>query len=66
MKASCVMVDGAERWVLDAYELSAELNEQAYMWQWEQGMDGDCVRRQEWSCFGWRPGAVEEQLGTVD
>ena len=29
--ASCVLVEGEERWVLD--ELPAELSEQAYMWQ---------------------------------
>ena len=39
VEASCVMVEGEERWVLD--ELPAELSEQAYMWQWEQGVDGD-------------------------
>ena len=34
-----VLVGGEERWVLG--ELLAELTEQAYMWQWEQGVDGD-------------------------
>ena len=47
-------------------ELPAELNEQAYMWQREQGVDGEDDRRQEWLCSGWRSGANEEQLGTVD
>ena len=46
-------------------ELPAELSEQAYMWQWEQGVDGGHGRRQEWLCFGWEPGAEEGQLGTV-
>ena len=66
VEASCVMVGGEERWVLD--ELPAELSEQAYMtlWQWEQGEDGGSNRRQEWLCSGWKPGAEEEQLGTVD
>ena len=36
------------------------------MWQWEQGVDGGGVRRQEWSCSGWRLGAMEGQLSTVD
>ena len=45
VEASCVMVEGEERWVLD--ELPAELSEQAYMWQWEQGTDGDDDQRQE-------------------
>ena len=62
MEASCVMVEGEERWVLD--ELPAELSEQAYIWQWEQGMDGDSDWRQVWLCSGWKPGAG--QLGTVD
>ena len=52
------MVEGEERWVLD--ELPAELSEQAYMWQWEQGVDGDGNQKQEWQCSGWRPGAEEE------
>ena len=38
VEASRVMVEGEERWVLD--ELPAEISEQAYMWQWEQGVDG--------------------------
>ena len=37
MEAHRVLVGGEERWVLD--ELPTELNEQAYMWQWEQGVD---------------------------
>ena len=64
MGASCILVGGGERWVLD--ELPTELNEQAYMWQREQGMDGGDDRRQEWLCSGWRRGADGEQLGTVD
>ena len=64
VEASCVMVEGEERWVLD--ELPAELSEQAYMWQWEQGVDGNEDQRQEWQCSGWRPGAEEEQVDTVD
>ena len=64
MEASCVLVGGEERWVLD--ELLAELSEQAYMWQWEQGVGGDDTWRQEWMCSGWEPGAGEEQLSTVD
>ena len=64
VEASCVMVDGEERWVLD--ELPAELSEQAYMWQWEQGVDGSDEQRQEWQCSGWRPGVQEKQLGTVE
>ena len=44
------MAEGEERWVLD--ELPAELNEQAYMWQWEHGMDGDSNRRRKWQCSG--------------
>ena len=59
-----MLVGGEERWMLD--ELPAELNEQAYMWQWEQGVDGDSNWRQEWLCSGWKPGAGEEQLRTVD
>ena len=47
-------------------QLPAELNEQAYMWQWEQGVDGDSNWRQEWPGSGRKPGAGEEQLGTVD
>ena len=47
-------------------ELPAELSEQAYMWPSEQGVDGEDGRRQGWLCSGWRPGAVEEQLGNVD
>ena len=47
-------------------ELPAELSEQAYMWQWEHGMDGDSNRRREWQCSGWKPGATEVQLGTVN
>ena len=43
-----------------------ELSEQAYMWQWEQGVDGDDNQRQEWQCSGWMPGAEEEQMNTVD
>jgi hypothetical protein len=58
------MVEGEERWVLD--ELPAELSEQAYMWQWEQGVDGDDDQRQEWQCSGWRPGAEEVQVNTMD
>ena len=58
-----ILVDGAERWVLD--ELPAELSEQAYMWQREQGMDAEDDRKQEWLCSGWRPGAAEGQLGIV-
>ena len=64
VEASCVLVDGEERWVLD--ELPAELSEQAYIWQWEHGLDGDINRGKEWQCSGWRPGATEAQLGTVD
>ena len=64
MGASCILVDGGERWVLG--ELLAELSGQAYMWQREQGVDGGGDRRQEWLCFGWGPGAAEEQLGTID
>ena len=47
VEASCVMVEGEERWVLD--ELPTELSEQAYvyMWKWEQGVDGDGNQRQE-------------------
>ena len=30
-------------------ELPAELSEQAYMWQWEQGVDGGWG--QEWLCW---------------
>ena len=48
VEASGILVDGAERWVLD--ELPAELSEQAYMWQGEQGMGGEDDRRQEWLC----------------
>ena len=58
VEASCVMVEDEERWVLD--ELPAELSKQAYMWQWEQGVDGDDNQRQEWQCSGWRPGTEEE------
>ena len=47
-------------------ELPAELSEQAYMWQREQVVDGEDDRRQGWLCSGWRPGAEEQQLGTVD
>ena len=50
--------------VLD--ELPVELSEQAYIWQWEQGVDWDGTWRQEWMRSGWRPGAGEEQSGTVD
>ena len=64
VEASCVMVGGEERWVLD--ELPVEISEQAYMLQWEQGVDGEDSKRQEWQCSGWRPGAQEEQLGTVE
>ena len=64
MEASFAMVEGEERCVLD--ELPAELSEQAYMWQWEQGEDGDSNRREEWMCSGWRHGAEEELLNTVD
>ena len=64
MEASYVLVDGEERWVLD--ELLAELSEQAYMCQREQGVDGEDDRRQGWLCSGWSPGAAEEQLGIVD
>ena len=31
VKASCILVGGGERWVLN--ELPAKLSEQAYMWQ---------------------------------
>ena len=62
--ASCVLVEGEERWVLD--ELPAQLSEQAYMWQREHELDEDRDWEQEWQCSGWRPGAGEEQLGTVD
>ena len=27
---------------------------------------GEDDRKQEWLCSGWRSGAVEEQLGTVE
>jgi hypothetical protein len=64
VEASCVVVEGEERWVLD--ELPAELSEQAYMWQWEHGVDGNEDQRHEWQCSGWRPGAEEEQGDTVD
>ena len=64
VESSCVLVEGEERCVLD--QLPAELSEQAYMWQWEQGVDGDSNWRQEWLCSKWKPGAGEEQLGTVD
>ena len=64
VKANCMMVAGEERWVL--VELPAEISEQAYMWQWEQGVDGDGNQRQKWQCSGWRPGAEEEQTNTVD
>ena len=59
-----MMIGGGERWVLD--ELPAELSEQAYMWQWEHGMDGDSNRRREWQCSGRKPGAAEAQLGTMN
>ena len=36
------------------------------MWQREHALDGDGDWEQEWQCAGWRPGAEEEQLGTVD
>ena len=48
VEARCVLAEGEERWVRDG--LPAELSEQAYMWQWEQGMDGDDTWRQEWMC----------------
>ena len=64
VEASCALVEGGERWVLD--ELPAKLSGQAYMWQRGQGVDGEDDRRQGWLCSGWRPGAEEEQLGTVD
>ena len=64
MEASCVVVEGEKRWVLD--ELLAELSEQAYMWQWGHGMDGDSNRRRERQCSGWNPGAAEVQMGTVN
>ena len=41
-------------------------SEQACMWQWEQGDDGESNLRQEWLCSGRRPGAEAEQLGTVE
>ena len=64
VEASCVLVEGDERWVLD--DLPAEFNEQAYMWQWEHGVDGNSDRRWERQCSGWKPGTAEVQLGTVD
>jgi len=36
--------------VLD--ELPAELSEQAYMWQWEQGVDGDDNQLSTHSAYG--------------
>ena len=64
VEARCVLVEGEESWVLD--QLPAELSEQAYMWQWEQGVDGDNSWRPEWMCSGGKPGAGEEQPGTMD
>ena len=64
VEASCVLVEGEERWVLD--EPPAELNEQAYMWQWEQGVDCDDTWRQEWPVLRLEAWAGEEQLGIVD
>ena len=58
-----MLVDGEERWVLDG--VPAELSEQAYMWQREEGLDGSSTGRIDWSCSGWKPGAEEEQIGTV-
>ena len=55
MEASCVLAEGEERWVLD--QQPAELSGQAYMWQWEQGVDWRGTWGQEWMCSGWRPGA---------
>ena len=52
--------------MLDPDELPAELSEQAYMWQREQGVGGGDDRRQEWLCSGRRPDADGEQQGTVD
>ena len=52
VEASSVLVEGEERWMLDDHELPAKLNEQAYMWQREQGVDGGDDRRQEWLCSG--------------
>ena len=57
-----MLVDGAERLVLD--ELPAKLGGQTYMWQREQGVDGEDARRSS----GWRP-IVQwscSRLGTVD
>ena len=59
-QAVCWSTGGEERWVLD--EVPAELSEQAYMWQMEEGLDGSSTGRIEWSCPGWKPGAEEEQL----
>ena len=41
-------------------------SEQAYMWQCGQGVDGDSNWRQEWLCLGWKSGAGQGQLDTVD
>ena len=56
-------MEGGLRWILD--RLPAELSEQVYMQQREQGVENEGGWRQEWSCSGWVPGLDEDLVTEV-
>ena len=59
LEASCVVVDGEERWMID--ELPADLSEQIFMQQRDMGVEHKEEWEQECCCSDWRPGLEEEQ-----
>jgi ribonuclease HI len=63
VEASCVAVEGGQRWLLDA--LPAELSEQVFMQLREQGQEHTLDGQKEWGCSDWNPGVSEDQEGTV-
>ena len=63
VEASCVMLEEGQRWLLDA--LPAELSGQVFMQLREEGLEHSQEGQQEWGCSRWKPGALEEQVGTV-
>jgi hypothetical protein len=63
VEASCVAVEGGQRWLLDA--LPAELSEQVFMQLREQGQEHTLDGQKERGCSDWSPGVTEDQEGTV-
>ena len=61
MEANSVVLEEGQRWLLDT--LPTELSEQVFMPMREEGLGHSQEGQQEWGCFSWRPGVLDEQEG---